>query len=1183
MSTFRLLRATPFVVLFLALSSPAGADESWSVRFGTTTLTLDSAALDRAGISIEQLSEKSMATQSDSIVLDVGSLSDLGFDLKLGNVETIVDGSVVHTGSVTLKTARSAHAFDRPTIRSRVGAEGGIELVLQGHDAGPGLYLDRVKTAFDPDTGMLKLHCPSVRISEAMADALGNPGLNNLVIGRLTAEWQSEWVDGDSPYAAPRGGGGEPRAGTGPDMKFCQLYGLYQAGRLGSITGLSVATTSWNVGDEDLMWFAEPDTEHPFIVMNMYRLKSDRFEQIGQSWVKHGFYALGSTQCGTPCTFEPGHGPGDWLGTGCTDTYSAGLNASQNGLSPRSEVNPWTGEWTYAGSHLSLPNHSHNGIEHRIQVHDADLDSTSNPGATYYSEGYYAITDDTNVMNSAAWKPVTVSGVPGGTWTFGMTGASTAPVTGFAIDAWSGATQTVFAEEVPPIEFVSPDGRCILAAKATDLGDGTWHYEYALLNIDMDRKVKSVRIPTAPGTAITNVGFHAVDSHDEPYSNTSWDAVVSASEIVWSTTDNPLRWGTLYNFRFDASTPPNTEVTITLGLYEPGTPTTLSGVSIGPASFALALEFVGDPAPNLLPTCQTTDVVLRIQDGSEVLNATTPRLWYSYDGGAFSSSLLVPMGGDLYLATLPAPSCGDAVRYYFTAETTTGTSVSLPIQAVETNTYFLANVGFEETNTYLETNFETGLPAGWSLAGLWNISTTCSSVPTGACGDSDGSNVAYFGQTSTCNYDTGLRENASISTPAIALPASEQILLTYCSAFQRHLLAVGDWPEVRVLRDGQPTVVVDEPALGAMVGSPAIWEERVVDLTAFAGQTVTIAFNFDNLVPTNDDYLGWMIDNVSLRALEIDCIPGCGDAIRGGLLWDEWWEVNGAPAPTETHPLYPTIGQKSGSTTHRCKECHGWDYKGADGAYGSGSHYTGIGGVLGSSLTNAEMYQLIKFDTPPSGHGFSNYGLTDADILDLVAFLKNQVIDTDPYIDATGVFIGDLGQGMINYEMQGFVACSACHGPDGAAINFGTPTSPEWVGTIAEKNPWELFHKIRFGQPGYPMPSWLEWGGTNADAAAIGRYCQYSFPVDCLNESFCDDGDPCNGLELCVAGHCTPTTLNGDLNEDGVANGLDISLFVGGVLGESPDPVLCAHGDFSGNGVMDLDDLSCMVATLLGP
>ncbi|MEE9294282.1 MAG: hypothetical protein V3W34_04860 [Phycisphaerae bacterium] len=378
----------------------------------------------------------------------------------------------------------------------------------------------------------------------------------------------------------------------GPDMTFCQLYGLSQWGRSGDIVGLSEATTSWNIGTQDLIWLNIPDEEHPFIVMNLYRLKDDQFEQIGQSHIKHGFFALGSHQCGgPPCSYEPGHGAGDWLGTGCTDTYGAGLNASQNGMGPRYEVDPWTGSWFYPGSHMQGGG-GHNAIQHRLQVHDADLDPALNAGATYYAEGYYVILDDIDVMNNAAWKPVTVSGVPGGTWSFGMSGSGTLPNAGFAIDAWTGATKTLIAQELPVKEFFSPDGRCVLAAKATPLVDNMWHYEYALLNIDMDRQVGSFSIPIAPGTTVSNVGFQSVQHHDEPFNtadgdavpidNTPWAWDVTSGAVVWNTTTNPLRWGTLYSFRFDADAPPDT-TSSTVGLFRPGSPSTLKGETIGPS------------------------------------------------------------------------------------------------------------------------------------------------------------------------------------------------------------------------------------------------------------------------------------------------------------------------------------------------------------------------------------------------------------------------------------------------------------------------------------------------------------------------------------------------------------------------------------------------------------------------
>ena len=67
------------------------------------------------------------------------------------------------------------------------------------------------------------------------------------------------------------------------------------------------------------------------------------------------------------------------------------------------------------------------------------------------------------------------------------------------------------------------------------------------------------------------------------------------------------------------------------------------------------------------------------------------------------------------------------------------------------------------------------------------------------------------------------------------------------------------------------------------------------------------------------------------------------DIARGGQLYDKWYGVLGRQAPGDTHPGYTAEGKKKGSSTWRCKECHGWDYRGAAGAYSKGSHYSGHG------------------------------------------------------------------------------------------------------------------------------------------------------------------------------------------------------------------------------------------------
>ena len=65
--------------------------------------------------------------------------------------------------------------------------------------------------------------------------------------------------------------------------------------------------------------------------------------------------------------------------------------------------------------------------------------------------------------------------------------------------------------------------------------------------------------------------------------------------------------------------------------------------------------------------------------------------------------------------------------------------------------------------------------------------------------------------------------------------------------------------------------------------------------------------------------------------LESLSVEGFKKVAQGGLLYDKWHSV--LEVTTEgTHPSYPAEGKNSGESSWRCKECHGWDYRGKDGA-----------------------------------------------------------------------------------------------------------------------------------------------------------------------------------------------------------------------------------------------------------
>jgi cytochrome c553 len=217
---------------------------------------------------------------------------------------------------------------------------------------------------------------------------------------------------------------------------------------------------------------------------------------------------------------------------------------------------------------------------------------------------------------------------------------------------------------------------------------------------------------------------------------------------------------------------------------------------------------------------------------------------------------------------------------------------------------------------------------------------------------------------------------------------------------------------------------------------------------------------------------------------------GGSDVSQGGLLYDKWWKVTGADEPTTDNPLWATqtTNTRSGDDTWRCKECHGWDYLGKDGAYASGSHYTGFPGVYQAAQdkTVAELAAALTGATN-ADHDFSSV-LDEAAINALATFLKEGTVDARVHIDyATKTPLNaDVGHGMERYDGL----CAACHGADGTTLNFGSEEGPEYVSTLANDNPQEILHKIRFGQPGSSMPSTVDAGWSVQDAVDVLAYVQ---------------------------------------------------------------------------------------------
>lgn len=363
---------------------------------------------------------------------------------------------------------------------------------------------------------------------------------------------------------------------AGPDVIVGDLIDVANYGQVGGINAYALGTTSCNIGTTPLQWVASTN-QHPVIGQNLYRVKNGRFEQIGISWLKHGFTALAQSLCAT-CQ-NPGTGA--LLGVNCSDPYVASLNGSQTlstgsgGVGPRNEVNPATGFFKYPVGN-TYPTAA-TTVGRRLQAANADVDPALNAGAVYFGEGQYITPDDAasgNDNNNASHRRVTFTANTGGGFNIALTGTTVRQQP--AIYGWQALDPTV---QIATYD-VPGDGRFIVAWKHTAIAGGGTHVEYAVHNLNSDRSGGSFKLNLPAGTTVSNTGFHDVPYHSgEPYDSTDWIASSTTDAVQWSVATpysinsqngNALRWGTSYSFWADLSAAPTGWE---IGLYKPVCPT----------------------------------------------------------------------------------------------------------------------------------------------------------------------------------------------------------------------------------------------------------------------------------------------------------------------------------------------------------------------------------------------------------------------------------------------------------------------------------------------------------------------------------------------------------------------------------------------------------------------------------
>ncbi|MBK9496286.1 MAG: hypothetical protein IT475_14595 [Aquimonas sp.] len=595
----------------------------------------------------------------------LGLQQSAGLQIRVAGLDFVgfAGGQLQANGGYVLKATGGLfpHDIDLRNFTLRPRKDNPLQLDVVSADGKAWFYIDRMMYKIEGGSSpRMIVRAMDLRVSAEAAAAAGRPGIADYVVAAL--EMGSKIASDSVVLPSPKGsskwpGTAAPNGGTYEADVFMQTFTgqwMLASGEdgPGGADGIVVYTPSSTLRNNrangtstvtipsdplgtstapwaaDVVWntkFTSPtapynNDQHPYLVWNLYRTNADgSIEQIGQSGVKHAFLTINVS-----CDENPGNG--HILGRGCSDTYGTGNNNSTGDLGPRNEIIPATGQWGRCGSvydkncnnaldsgapcvNSSDPSCSTLGF--RMRVRESDLDPAINPGASFRFESWYVVREDISIYNTMASRPVSINWAAGH-WQ--LTNGSPL-LLGPAIDQW--VSRTTSNPNESSSELAVGDGHARVAVKVVDLGNGTWRYDYAVMNFDFARAVTTGSEAANNLSVLRNHGFNsfslnlpasaAVNSTkfsdaDDNAAN-EWTAVREGNALVWrGPTDagiasNGLNWGTLYRFSVVTDMAP-TDGSVSLGVAESGSPAAFNVDALVPSSvippmFANGFEGVG--------------------------------------------------------------------------------------------------------------------------------------------------------------------------------------------------------------------------------------------------------------------------------------------------------------------------------------------------------------------------------------------------------------------------------------------------------------------------------------------------------------------------------------------------------------------------------------------------------------
>jgi len=190
------------------------------------------------------------------------------------------------------------------------------------------------------------------------------------------------------------------------------------------------------------------------------------------------------------------------------------------------------------------------------------------------------------------------------------------------------------------------------------------------------------------------------------------------------------------------------------------------------------------------------------------------------------------------------------------------------------------------TYIHFRDDFEGGLSQWNSVTGLWHLTDDTSAWPDPYHSPT---HSMWFGQEITGNYDTGTRVTGELVTRPIDLSG---VSTAYLEFYHWRAGEMGfDFSYVNITTNG-----ILWTTLYQTDAQIAPWAFQTINLSNYCGNsTVQLSFYFDTQDPINNNYRGWLIDDITIYSPQKTLTllsPNNGSTIFSGLQNFTWNSLN---------------------------------------------------------------------------------------------------------------------------------------------------------------------------------------------------------------------------------------------------------------------------------------------------